>query len=82
MTYKIYKLVSDSKLSKKIVANDMYQRIFLKNVQRQVLEELEIDFMKTTFDTIEAAEFEIQTFKDKLKGLSLTIVPFIEIPYN
>ena len=74
MKYVIYKLIEIEHLQK--IEYIAYET---RTIKREVLEELNIDNVNESHDTMESATAEIYNKADKLKHLSLTILPIYHI---
>lgn len=78
LKYVIYRLSYPEHLQSKEV--DGY---YLKTINRAVLETLDSDYHVTDeHDTMESALAEIEAHKKDLVGVSLTVLPYIYIPFT
>lgn len=77
MKYTIYEMVRPS-----ILAETEYHGYYIETVYRDVLEILNVSGVEEEHLTLESAVAEIESKKEVLKGLRLTILPVFEISYN
>jgi hypothetical protein len=77
MNYVIYQLVSPSHLQKKEM--DGY---YLRTITRSLLQELDVHGVEPVHPTMESAVEEIRKHSVVLKGMNLTVIPFIGIDYS
>lgn len=77
MKYIIYEMVKPDVLQKTV--RDGY---YLKDLERCALQKLDISFVQEEHDSFESAMEEITKNVEKLKYMSLTILPIIHIDYE
>lgn len=77
MKYIIYKMVQPSQL-REIDTENYHPR----TIYRNVLEELDVSGVEEEHNSMESAIFEINQKKEKLKHLTLTILPVFNINYE
>lgn len=77
MKYVIYKLIEIEHLQK--IEYIAYET---RTIKREVLEELNMHDVNGSHDTMESAVAEIHNNADKLKHLSLTILPVFHISWD
>ena len=72
MIYRIYEIVEPTELSQ-------HPDYYLMRSDRHVFQDLYIEGVKTDHTSLEEALNEIELKADKLRGLNLTIIPFISV---
>ncbi len=77
MKHIIYEMISPEVLQKTI--QDGY---YLKKLERFALQKLDVPFIQEEHDSFESAMEEITKNAEKLKSMSLTILPSICIDYE
>ena len=55
---------------------------YIKTINRQVLEELDVPHVEAEHSSMESAMSEINVNRDKLKHLTLTVLPVIAIAWD
>ena len=78
MKYVIYEIVNIPHL--KEIVTEQYG--YTKTLHRYVLETIDIDYFKSTHDSMEAAIAEIERHKEKFRGCELTILPMVAINFD
>lgn len=79
LVYKIYKKVAPRLLDAEDYNSESYS---YREVERYVLQNLDIWGFKDTHTTMEDALAEIQKFSEKLVYLDVVIIPSVQITYN
>jgi len=77
MKYIIYELIQPSHLKESV--QDGY---YIKTVYRNVLEELDVPKVESKHDSMESALSEINSNKELLKHLTLTVLPILSINWE
>lgn len=77
MKYVIYELVQSCDLTE--VEWEGYHK---KNIMREVLQKIDVSGVQETHLTFESALGEINDKKEKLKFLTLTIIPVINVSWD
>jgi len=77
MKYIIYQMIYPDVLQKTVM--DGY---YLKDLERCVLQTLNESFVSEEHDSFESAVEEIKKNAEKLKSMSLTILPVINVNYE
>ena len=78
MKYIIYEMIQPDHL--KDIVREGYG--YTKTVYRNVLEQLDVDGVESEHQTLELAMAEIVSKKDKLKHLTLTVIPVVTISWD
>lgn len=79
LVYKIYNKVAPRLLDAEVYNSESYS---YREVERYVLQNLDIWGFKDTHTTMEDALAEIQKFSEKLVYLDVVIIPSVQITYN
>ncbi len=76
MQYIIYEMIAPSLLEE--VKKEYY---YVQTIENYVLRKLDVPFVEAEHPTMESAIAEIDSKKDELKHLTLTILPIFKINY-